>query len=329
MASIRKRKYTNGIRWEARVRRPPNPTLSKTFSLKADAEAWASDIERKIERGDVSPTDKSNQTVAEIIKRYLAEVTPLKRGRDVEAIRLRKFMESDLGSIPINALNAQHLISHRDRRLSEVSGGTVKKELVLLGHVVEIAIKEWGVRLESNPVRMVKKPPENRQRDRRLEAGEKERLLRSTHKSKNILFSPIVELALETGMRRGEILGLKWVDIKLQTQVAHLPLTKNGSSRTVPLSKRATEVLGSLTATGTGRVFPIHKQALRGLWLRACKRANIENLHFHDLRHEATSKFFEKGLNVMEVAAITGHKDLRMLQRYTHLRAEDLAKKLG
>ena len=86
MASIRKRKYTNGIRWEARVRRPPHPTLSKTFSLKADAETWASDIERKIERGDVSPTNKSNQTVAEIIERYLAEVTPLKRGRDVSNV---------------------------------------------------------------------------------------------------------------------------------------------------------------------------------------------------------------------------------------------------
>lgn len=88
-------------------------------------------------------------------------------------------------------------------------------------------------------------------------------------------------------------------------------------------------MLGSLAATDTDRVFPIHKQVLRGLWLRACKRAKRENLNFHDLRYEATSRFFEKGLNVMEVAAITGHKDLRMLQRYTHLRAEDLAKKLG
>jgi len=130
-------------------------------------------------------------------------------------------------------------------------------------------------------------------------------------------------------MRRGELLSIEWSDVDLDRRTIHLENTKNGSPRTVPLSTRALEICTTIPRDISGRVFPIHKQAVRGLWLRACKRANIENLHFHDLRHEATSRFFEKGLNVMEVAAITGHKDLRMLQRHTHLRAEDLAKKLG
>ena len=130
-------------------------------------------------------------------------------------------------------------------------------------------------------------------------------------------------------MRRGEILGLRWADVDMGKRTLHLPITKNGESRTVPLSIRARQVLEGLPRDITEKVFPISGTALRGLWNRACKRAEIEDLNFHDLRHEATSRFFEKGLNVIEVASITGHKDPRMLQRYTHLRAEDLAKKLG
>ena len=148
-------------------------------------------------------------------------------------------------------------------------------------------------------------------------------------KTANHLFEPLVAIAIETGTRRGELLGLLWQNVDLDKRTAFLPLTKNGTSRTIPLSLKAIEILQSLPRDISGVVFPVSKTALRGLWLRACKRAKIKDFRFHDLRHEATSRFFEKGLNVMEVAAITGHKDLRMLQRYTHLRAEDLAVKLG
>jgi integrase len=130
-------------------------------------------------------------------------------------------------------------------------------------------------------------------------------------------------------MRRGELLRLTWEDADLDLRVAHLDMTKNRSKRDVPLSSEAIILLRSLPHDISGYVFPLTAASLRGLWNRACNRADITDLHFHDLRHEATSRFFEKGLNVMEVATITGHKDLRMLQRYTHLRAEDLAKKLG
>jgi integrase len=130
-------------------------------------------------------------------------------------------------------------------------------------------------------------------------------------------------------MRRGELLRLSWEDIDLDLRVAHLNMTKNGSSRNVPLSSEAITLLRSLPHDISGYVFPITFSSLRGLWNRVRRRAGISGLNFQDLRHEATSRFFEKGLNVMEVATITGHKDLRMLQRYTHLRAEDLAKKLG
>ena len=129
-------------------------------------------------------------------------------------------------------------------------------------------------------------------------------------------------------MRRGELLSLEWKHVHLDKSWAHLPMTKNGGGRDVPLSIRALDEVQALPRDISGVVFPISISALRGLWDRSLRQADIQDLHFHDLRHEATSRFFELGLNVVEVAAITGHKDLKMLQRYTHLRAEDLARKL-
>ena len=199
----------------------------------------------------------------------------------------------------------------------------------MISETINIAIKEWGNPLKRNPVQLVRKPPSNRNRNRRLENGEAQSLLAAAAKSKNIWLIPIIEFALETAMRRGEILGLRWTDVDMERRTLHLPITKNGESRTVPLSIRARQALEGLPRDITGKVFPLSRTALRDLWNRACQRANIEDLNFHDLRHEATSRFFEKGLNVIEVASITGHKDPRMLMRYTHLRAEDLAKKLG
>ena len=130
-------------------------------------------------------------------------------------------------------------------------------------------------------------------------------------------------------MRRGELLALNWGHVRSENRTCYLPVTKNGSSREIPLSLKGLQILHELPRSFNSRVFPLSATALRGLWSRAIRRAGLIDLRFHDLRHEATSRFYEKGLNVMEVAAITGHKDLRMLQRYTHLRAEDLAKKLG
>lgn len=130
-------------------------------------------------------------------------------------------------------------------------------------------------------------------------------------------------------MRRGELLSLRWEHVDLARHIAHLPTTKNGESRTVPLSSRAVAVLDALPRSVDGRVFPITHDALKMAWNRTTARAGIENLHFHDPRHEATTRLAERVANVIEPAAITDHKDLRMLQRYYHPRPEDLARKLG
>jgi integrase len=198
--------------------------------------------------------------------------------------------------------------------------------------VINTGRTEWGLEnvIKTNPVSMISKPKAPRPRDRRLEAGELERILHF-NSCPNPWFKSVIIFAIETGMRRGEILSLTWEHIHLEKRYAHLPDTKNGDSRDVPLSALALELLRDLPGNISSDqvVFPLHFEALKSSWRRACCRRGISDLRFHDLRHEATSRFFEKGLNVMEVAAITGHKDLRMLQRYTHLRAEDLALKLS
>jgi integrase len=138
----------------------------------------------------------------------------------------------------------------------------------------------------------------------------------------------MIDLAIETGMRRGELLKVKWRDLDLQDRTLQLYDTKNGEDRKVPLTMTATSILEQWSHTSE-RIFPVTDVAVRQAWDRLVKRAGITNLRFHDLRHEAISRFFEMGLSVPEIALISGHRDPRMLFRYTHLRAEDVVKKLS
>jgi integrase len=222
-----------------------------------------------------------------------------------------------------------HLARYRDERLNEVGASACNRDLSIISHAIRIAMSEWGFNLPGNPAANLRKPPQPKGRTRRLEGDEGQRLMMACQASDNPYLAPLVTLAIETAMRRGELLGLDWDDLRLEQNYVHLALTKNGTSRDVPLSPKARQTIEALPRSISGRVIPIHPEALKGLWHRATRRADITGLRFHDLRHEATTRFFEKGLGVMEVAAITGHKDLRMLQRYVQLRPEDLARKLA
>ena len=326
MSSIRKR----GLKWNVQIRRPGLPQLSKTFTLKTDAERWSKATEASLDRGETPCHEtKVNITLSQILERYKNDVVPLKRSAPVEHYIISGFLRTDLASITLRKLKARDFAHYRDERLKYVTGSTVARELSVINQALQMAINEWDVPLEINPMSKVKSPSVNKARERRLQPGEYNRLLTACSSSKNPWLEAIVLLAVETAMRRGELLSLEWEFVRTETRTCFLPITKNGSSREVPLSPTAHRILRDIPRSLDGRVFPLTATALRGLWSRAIKRAGLSDLRFHDLRHEATSRFFEKGLNVMEVAAITGHKDLRMLQRYTHLRAEDLAKKLG
>ena len=327
MATFRKR---GAYQWQAQVRKKGQPLQTKTFETRALAEQWARAIEVEMDKGVfISRAEAESTTLKELLERYLEEITPLKKGAASKTNRARALIRLPLARRYVAGIRGVDIARYRDERLRKVTPSTVKRDLVLLGHVFEVARKEWGIHVH-NPVRDIRLPADNRPRDRRLQAGEEARLLEACREARNPWLLPIVQLALETAMRQGELIRLHWEHIDLNRRTAHLPDTKNGEARTVPLSTTAVRVLRTLPRSLHGPVFlGLTTEAVKRAYIRAVRRAGIENLRFHDLRHEATTRLFEKGLNIMEVASITGHKDLRMLRRYTHLKAEDLARKLG
>jgi len=326
MASIFKRSG----KWHVQIRRSNYPNSYKTFHKRGDAVSWARDIEAKADRGEFAANLEELTTLklSTLINRYLREIVPSKKGGPDEVWVLGAISKHSLAELPLIQIGAKQIALYREQRLNSVKPATVKRQMNLLQHLFNVAITDWGIPLPSNPVKLVKKPPPSKPRNRRLEPGEFEALRSASHNSRATYLWPLVELAIQTGMRRGELLKAEWRDLDLQGRKMTLRDTKNGEDRTIPLTLRATKIISHIPRTDE-RLFPVTPVAVRQAWDRLRRRAGIEDLHFHDLRHEAISRFFEMGLSVPEVALISGHKDYRMLARYTHLRAEDLVGKLS
>ena len=331
-----------GDKWQAKIRRNGYPDKSKTFAKYADAEAWGRVQESEMDRGVWRDrTSADSTTFYQLLDRYLKDVVPSKRGAGVEELRIKTMMKDEVTLFKLSALSPIVLSEWRDRRLSGgCAGATVRRELDIISAVFNWGRRELMIAME-NPVSIIRRPPPSAARTRRFEEGEEEKLMAALedHPSdgdkkyregtRNPWIKPMVLIAIETAMRRGELLSLKWENVNLKKRTAFLQLTKNGESRTVPLSSRAIALLEALPRSIGGKVFPITAAALKKAWERAGDRTGIEDFRFHDLRHEATSRLAEKLPNLIELAAVTGHKDLKMLKRYYHPRAEDLAKKLG
>lgn len=270
--------------------------------------------------------NESDGTLRELINRYSEEVLPYKKGKDSEKYRIQGFLNHRISNLPIHDVTRGDMLKYRNERLKLVKPATVKREFNLLRYIFSLAISEWEYAIE-NPATGIRLPNADEARDRRFYEGEEVSLVASAHEYGGPV-KDIIIIALETAMRRSEIVFLTKDQIDLHNRTAHLPDTKNGHARNVPLSSRAVATLKPYLALENNRLFDIRCDSITRAFRKICDRAKIDNLRFHDIRHEATSRFFELGLNLMEVAAITGHKDLSMLQRYTHLRASDLAKKL-
>ena len=328
MATFRKR----GSSWHVQVRRSGHPPVTRSFKLKADADAWARKLEAEVDRGEL-PVDRRalrSTTLGDLLTRYRETVTPTKRGNAQEDHRLRKLLAYPISRTALAKLTPAAFAKYRDERLSQVQGVTVRRELAIMRHALEVARKEWDLCLPSNPAGDIKLPMLPKARQRRLGEGELERLLAACGPRRRLL-ATIVQLAAETALRRGELLNVRWRDVDLPGRTLHVPQTKNGHPRTIPLTPCAIALLKANREEGASvddRLFPLSPNALRLAWERLVRRAGIADLHFHDLRHEAVSRFFERGLTVPEVALISGHRDFRQLFSYTHLRAADVADKL-
>ena len=336
MATVRKR----GSKWQTQIRRDGFPPLSKTFALKDDALRWGREQDCLADTGELGSVPEG--TLAVLLVRYEREITPKKRSAASEHFLLRQIARHRIASLKLSNLNSAVISNFRDDRLKRVSGASVCKELGLLSSVLKTASNEWGFVGLGEPMRQVRKPPSGRARNRRIEPHELPVLDAALRQCRNPLVRDVFLFALATGMRRGEVLSLVWPNVNLANRTAYLPLTKNGETRTVPLSPSALEVLAlrqkatqqppegrrDLSEGLSGAVFPISANAFRLAWERVKRRGKIADLRFHDLRHEAISRFFEMGLTIPEVSLISGHKDSRMLFRYTHLRPEAVATKL-
>jgi integrase len=324
MASIRKR---NG-KYQVQVRRSGEKSITKSFHRRSDAMEWSRGMEVKLDRGDIPISRKELGAIrlSEIIVRYRDEISIKKKSHNSEKFILNAFLKTNLANMTLSQVHNSDFSKYRDKRLKSVKAGTVNRELSIIKHALDIARNEWGYPIGKNPLTMLKKMKVQNGRERRLKPEEYNALSIAVEQTQNPFIWPVICFALETAMRRGEILSCRYVDIDYMVKVLHIPETKNGYSRTIPLTDRAIEILYSMP--DGDNPFPITANSLRMAWDRLTKRAGVKDLHFHDLRHEAVSRFFERGLSIPEVALISGHRDYRMLARYTHLKAEDIARKL-
>ncbi len=336
--------------WQAKIRRKGSPIQTKTFNTRSEAEAWARMLEGEMDRGVfVSRKEAENTTLSEALDRYSQEVSSKKRGAYQESRRIEFLKTHKLGKRFLASIQGKDIAEYRDERSQSVTDATIRRELTILSHLFEVVRKEWGMEGLLNPVQSIRLPPgRGTERDRRLKPEEKAALLIACEDYGGDL-PHVVRIALETAMRRGEIAGMTWDSVDLEQRIVMLSETetKNGEKRGVPLSGEAVRILAGIPRRSDGKVFGFHDpHSITTAFIRSVSRARstyekecenngekpdptfLTGLTFHDLRHEATSRFFELGLETPFVKKITGHKTYQMLDRYTHLKAEDIAIKI-
>lgn len=299
-------------RWQAQVSKQ-GIRRAKSFRSKQEARDWANRQEFLISEGDGSA---ASGTLRDIFQRYAREVSPKKRGARWEQIRLERLCGDSLADVPLKQLAASDFAQWRDERLLQVKPATVNREMVLMSGALNVARKEWGV-ISVNPLSDVRKPSKPPPRDRRVSQEEIDALLKVSGSDLNKVTARAIHafrFAIETGMRAGEIVGLEWERVDLDKRVARLELTKNGTTREVPLSSKAVELLLE-TKIHEVSCFGINSAQLDALFRKARDTAKIPNLRFHDSRHEAITRLAKK-LDVLSLARMVGHKDIRMLQIY-------------
>ena len=333
MAYIRQRKG----RWTVAIRHRRGQQIYKTFIKKSDALRFMNETETQIQTNryrDISEASKT--TLKIVIQRYVREIIKDKADKKRERSKYNVILRSDICNKTLTELRTSDFAKFRDQRLEiGITNSTINRELSAMRVAIQTSIDEWDCWLPENPVKSSIKLTENPARERRLREGEYEKLMVACKRhtkwsSPSIYWCPAINWAIETGMRLSEQLSLSWQNLDLNKRTAFLPaeITKTKRSRTVALTDKALEVLKEIPRHINGKVFPMSLNYHNRGWRALCKRADIVGLRWHDLRREAISRMFERGLSITEVQSLSGHLTLQMLSTYTTHEAEKLAIKL-
>lgn len=339
MANIEKRVSKDGkTSYRVKIRLKGFPSQSATFERVTDAKKWAQQTESAIREGrHFRTTEAKRHTLAELIDRYIDNVLPIKPKAIRKQTALLQRWRSEIGNHALADVTPSLIAQHRDKLASGItshgkprSPATVNRYMAALSVAFTTAMKEWGW-MDDNPMRKVTKPKESRGRVRFLSDDERIRLLKACKESNNPYLYPVVVLALSTGMRQGEIMGLTWDTVDLNQGRAILHETKNDERRAVAITGHALELLRDLNKVrriDCNLLFPAKKSTpqklhkpmdLRAPWETAAKNAELQDFHFHDLRHSAASYLAMNGASLAEIAEVLGHKTLQMVKRYAHL----------
>ncbi len=333
MASIEKRTTQDGITYRVKIRLKGYPVQTASFDRLTDAKKWEASTESAIREGRHFKTvEAKKHTFAEMLDRYIKDVLPTKPKQAQKQTQQLEWWKSEIGSFLLSDITPALIVECRDRLSSGItrrgtqrSPATVVRYMAALSHAFTIAVNEWQW-LEDSPIKKVKKPTESRGRVRFLNDAERARLLNACQESSNEWLYMCVILALSTGMRQGELMGLKWSDVNLKDGFVILHETKNGERRRVPLVGHGLTLLvehSKIRRLDTELLFP-GKNPEKPIDLRrpfndALKLAEITDFHWHDLRHCTASYLAMNGASLAEIAEVLGHKTLQMVKRYAHL----------
>lgn len=315
MASIRRKKD----KWQAVIRRAGEATITRSFRSKTDARKWAIAVEQRLDKGMSGPINKAalNDSLEAYLGRYEAEISVFKACHHVERYIIGKWKRHGLARLPIGAVTTDRLLPVLNNYRQRYKPETIRKDFGLLRHMFNIAIEQWGVPLQVNPVQQLRLPSTVQHAVRRLPRGAWEAFEAAFAEDQRPMVFWMAVVALETAMRRIELLRLEWVDVDRARSLITVRQGKNGYARLVPITNRCMEALDSLEGQDA-RVFGMTPSGVANAWITIRDRAGYPNVRFHDLRHEAISRLFEKGLSVPEVASISGHRTPSQLFRYAH-----------
>ena len=318
--------YKENTGWMVRIRRKGSLPINKSFQSKVDATKWARRVERLVELGKYEDISEAGMTtLGEALERYLAEKTPEKKGSTEEAYRITKIIKAPIAQVSLAELTAGKITKYRREIAKETSNSNANRYVSLICTCLKTVIAEWDIYLPQNPCKQISKLREPAPKDDRITPEQEASIMASARQSKNIYLPCIITIGMELGLRRSEIVKLRWEWIR-GNQLTIID-TKNGTNRTVPLTTKIQAELNKLPRKDIGRIFGEMK-SFRDAWEYCLKRAGVDT-NFHRLRHEACSRLNEKGFTIPEICAISGHKTWSSLKRYTHISPEFLEEKLN